>query len=470
MMMNSIDPNIFKAYDIRGIYPTQVDEKGAERIVRAIYTFFKQKVTKENFTVLLTKDMRISSPQMFDAAKKALIDMGATVVDAGLLSTPSFYFAVFHYGYDTGIQITASHNPKEYTGMKFVINTPEGLIKIGKSTGMEEIKKMVMSDMTFEHAPTPGTVTTKENILEDEVHNALQLFQNPEISKFKIVADPANAMGITYLEAAERKIPMDLIKMNFELDGTFPVHAPDPLVAENLVDLQKRVVEEGADLGLAPDGDGDRLMFIDEKGNLVPPSIISAIVARELLKENPHSKIAIDIRYLLTPKKIIEENGGELVDVRIGHAFITEKLHQTGAIFGGESSGHYFFKATGNAESQLAVLVCVLKVMSEEKKKISEIAEELRRSYESGEFNFRVQNAQEIMDNLKEKYKDGKLSTVDCIEIDYPSWRFSVRTSNTEPLLRLNVESYDKKEMETKRDELKNLIERVAVADTTPGH
>lgn len=468
--MENIDPKIFKAYDIRGIYPTQVDEKGADRIVRAIYTFFKKKVTKTGFTVLLTRDMRVSSPQMFEAAKKALLDMGANVIDAGLLSTPSFYFAVFHYGYDTGIQITASHNPKEYTGLKFVINTPDGLIKIGKSTGMEDIKQMVMSDMTFECSESQGTVTVKENILADEVDNALKLFGNPQISKFKIVADPANAMGITYLEAAEKKIPMDLIKMNFELDGSFPVHAPDPLVAENLVDLQKRVVEEGADLGLAPDGDGDRLMFIDEKGKLVPPSIISAVVARELLKEYPGSKIAIDIRYLLTPKKIIEENGGEFVDVRVGHAFITEKLHQTGAIFGGESSGHYFFKATGNAESQLSVLVCVLKVLSEEKKKMSEIADELRRSYESGEFNFRVQNAQEIMDKIKEKYKDGKLSTVDCIEIDYPSWRFSVRTSNTEPLLRLNVESFDEKEMEQKRDELKSLIESLAVADTTSGH
>lgn len=460
--MSAIDPKIFKAYDIRGIYPTQVDEQGADRIARAIYTFFKKKLGKDTFTILLAKDMRTSSPQMFEAAKKALIEMGANVVDAGLLSTPTFYFAVYHYGYDTGIQITASHNPKEYTGMKFVFSSPKGIIKIGKSTGMDDVKEMALSDMEFTPAKTPGTVTQKTGVGADEIENALKIFNHPKVDTFKIVADPANAMGITYLEEAEKKIPMELIKMNFILDGTFPVHQPDPLQPENLVDLQKRVIEEKADLGLAPDGDGDRLMFIDEKGELVPPSIISAIVARELLKEYPGEKIVIDIRYLLTPKKIIEENGGEFVDVRVGHAYITQKLQETGGIFGGESSGHYYFRDNGGTESQIPVLLCVLKVMTDEKKKLSELTEELRRSYESGEFNFRVSNAQEIMDAVKEKYKDGQLTTVDCIEIAYPTWRFSVRTSNTEPLLRLNVESFKKDEMETKRDELMSFIKGLA--------
>jgi phosphomannomutase len=462
MYMNAIDPEIFKAYDIRGIYPTQVDEKGADRIARAIYTFFKKKLKKDTITILLAHDMRTSSPSMFTAVKKALVEMGADVIDAGLLSTPTFYFAVYHYGYETGIQITASHNPKEYTGMKFVLSSPKGIIKIGKSTGMNDVKEMVFSDMTFTKASKPGSVTKKTGVGSDEIENALKIFNHPTIDTFTIVADPANAMGITYLAEAEKKIPMNLIKMNFTLDGTFPVHAPDPLVPENLLDLQKRVLKEKADLGLAPDGDGDRLMFIDEKGQLVPPSIISAMVARELLREYPGEKIIIDIRYLLTPKKIIEENGGELVDVRVGHAFITQKLQETGGIFGGESSGHYYFRDTGGAESQVPVLLCVLKVMTDEKKKLSEISEELRRSYESGEFNFRVSNAQEILDAVKEKYKDGTLTTIDCVEIAYPTWRFSVRTSNTEPLLRLNVESLKQDEMETKRDELKSFITDLA--------
>lgn len=461
--MANINPSIFKAYDIRAIYPTDLDEEGTERIAKAIYTFFKQKLQKDKFTILISHDMRISSPILYPIVKNALIDMGADVIDTGLISTPTFYFAVYHYGYDCGIQVTASHNPKEWNGMKFVLNSPKGLIKIGKPTGMESIKEMVLSDMKFEKAKQPGSVKEITGINDDEVKNGLRIWDNPQIKKFNIVADPANAMGITYLEAVERMVPMNLIKMNFTLDGTFPAHQPDPLQAKNLVDLQKRVIEEKADLGLAPDGDADRLMFIDEKGKLVPPSIISAIIARELLKKYPGEKIIIDIRYILTPKKIVEENHGEFVIVRVGHAYITEKLHQTGGIFGGESSGHYFYRDSGNAESQVSTLLCVLKVMTEEKKPLSEIAEELKRAHESGEFNFRVKNAQQIMDDIKKKYQDGKLSTVDCIEIDYPDWRFSVRTSNTEPLLRLNVEAYDKNIMEQKRDELITLINKLAV-------
>lgn len=468
--MANINPKIFKAYDIRAIYPTELDEAGMDRLARAIYTFFKQKLNKETFSVLLARDMRVSSPSMFDSAKKALLAMGANVVDAGLLSTPTFYFAVNHYGFDTGMQITASHNPKEYTGTKFVINSPKGLIKIGKSTGMDDIKNMVMSDTQFPEATNQGTVSQKANVGAEEVDFALQILNNPQIDKFTIVADPANAMGITYISEAEKKVPMNLIRMNFELDGTFPVHQPDPLQLKNLVDLQKRVVEEKADIGLAPDGDGDRLMFIDEKGELVPPSIVSAIVARTLLKKHPREKIVIDIRYLLNPKKIIEENGGQLVDVRVGHAFITQKIQETGAIFGGESSGHYYFKANGGTESQLPVLFAILEVMTEEKKKLSEIIQELTRAYESGEFNFRVSNAQEIMETIKQKYSDGTLSTVDCIEIDYPDWRFSIRTSNTEPLLRLNVEAYDKAKMEAKRDELMAAIKSVAQMEEGGDH
>jgi phosphomannomutase len=467
--MANINPKIFKAYDIRAVYPIEMDETGAHRTARAIYTFFKQKIGKDTFTVLLAHDMRTSSPSLYAEVKKAITAMGGNVLDAGLLSTPTFYFAVSHYGAEAGIQVTASHNPKEWNGMKFVINTPQGLIKIGKPTGMEDIKAMALSDQQFPDAPMPGSITPKSGVLTDEVENALKIAGSPEIKKFRIVADPANAMGITYLKAAEEKIPMELIKMNFELDGTFPAHQPDPLDPKNLVDLQKRVLEEKADVGLAPDGDGDRLMFIDEQGKLVPPSIITAIVARDLLKKNPGEKIIVDIRYLLTPKKIVEENGGQFVIVRVGHAYITEKLHETGGIFGGESSGHYFFRATGNAESQLSVLAIILKVMSAENRKLSEIAEELKRSYESGEYNFRVKNAQEIMNHIKDKYKDGTLSTVDCIEIDYPDWRFSVRTSNTEPLLRLNVEAYDKTVMETKRDELIAAIKSVAILDEATG-
>jgi len=455
--MNDIDPKIFKAYDIRGIYPTQLDETNVVPIIRAIYKFFYDSIGKKQPTIVLAYDMRLSGPQLFAKAKDTLLEMGANVIDAGQLSTPSFYFTVFHYAYDCGIQITASHNPKEYNGMKFVKYSPQGLIKIGKPTGMEDIQKMAIEGVEFTPT-TKGSVTPKTGILEDEVENALKTFNNPELKKFKIVADPANAMGGQYIDALFKKVPADLIRMNFELDGSFPVHPPDPLDFNNLKDLQARVLEEKADFGMAPDGDGDRLYFIDEKGQIIPATLITALVARELLKEKPGQIIYVDIRYLLGSTKIIEECGGKLEKTKVGHAYITEAMNKTGGPFAGESSGHFYFGSTGNAESQLAVIVSVLKVLSRENKPLSEVVKELQRSYESSEFNFKVTNAPEILDALKEKYKDGELLTLDGVSISYPTWRFNVRTSNTEPLLRLNVESFDSSEMETKRDELMSFI------------
>lgn len=455
-----IDPKIFKAYDIRGIYPEEINEKNLKPIIQAVYSFFYSE-KNQPLTIALGRDMRLSSPQLFAVAKDTLVAMGANVIDVGMLSTPSFYFSVFHYGYDAGIQITASHNPKEYNGIKFVKNSPHGLVKIGRSTGMEEVKKMVVSG-TMTPPQGTGSVQQKSNILEDEVANALSLLDNPKLNTYKIVADPANAMGAQYIEALFQKIPGMLIKMNFTLDGSFPVHQPDPLDFKNLKDLREKVLAEKADLGLAPDGDGDRLFFIDERGGIVPATIITALVARELLKKNPGATILFDIRYILTPSKIIEESGGKYEITKVGHAFITEQLGQTGGIFAGESSAHYYYKANGNAESQLATIISVLKVLTSEGKKLSEVVEELRRSYESGEINFKVTNAAEILEKLKEQYKDGELSELDGIAVSYPDWRFSVRTSNTEALLRLNLEAFTKDVMEKRRDEVVELLKKIA--------
>lgn len=458
-----VPQNIFKSYDIRGIYPTELDENNIVAITSAIFIFFTQKMSvNRQLTVVLSYDMRLSGPQLYDAVKKTLLDLGAHIIDTGKVSTPTFYYTVAEYGYDCGIQVTASHNPKEYNGMKFVMNSPKGLIKIGKSTGMDDIKKMVQEDIVF----TPqykGIIEEKTGILEDEVKNALSLFENPTLKKFKIVADPANAMGAQYIEALFKTVPADLVKMNFELDGSFPAHPPDPLDFNNLVDLQKKVLEEKADLGLAPDGDGDRLYFIDEQGKVIPATIITALVARELLKEKPGSLILFDIRYILGSKKIVEEFGGKYEVSKVGHAFITEQMGKTGAIFAGESSGHFYFQATGNAESQLAVLVAVLKVLSEENKPFSHIVADLQRSFESGEVNFEVHNTPEILEKIKEKYSDGELLTLDGVAISYPEWRFSLRSSNTEPLLRLNLESYSQSTVDEKKQELVDFIKSLSV-------
>ncbi|KKP94796.1 MAG: Phosphomannomutase [Candidatus Levybacteria bacterium GW2011_GWA2_36_13] len=456
-----IDPSIFKSYDIRGIYPEQINETNIRLIARAIYSFFKLKIEKEKFNIFLAYDMRLSGPQLFDAVKNELLQMGADIIDGGQLSTPSFYFAVFNYKYDCGIQVTASHNPKNWNGMKFVLYSPRGLIKIGKPTGMDDVQK-ALSEEASEMIKTRGNVTKRDGILEDEVNKALDLLDNPNIKRLKIVADPGNAMGAQYVEALFEKIPGELIKMNFELDGSFPIHEPNPLKFETLSDLQRKVVEEKADLGIATDGDGDRLFFIDEKGKVVPSTSITSIVARELLKRYPGELIYFDIRDILGPQKIVEEFDGRSEIVRVGHAYITEAMNKTGGIFAGESSGHMFFRANGNAEWNLPVILIILKVISEENRTLSDLVEELRRSYEMPEYNFEVSNASEILNALKEKYKEGKFWDIDGVSISYIGWRFNVRTSNTEPLLRLNVEGYSKIEVEEKFSEIKDFIKSVA--------
>lgn len=468
-MTSTIPPEkIFKSYDIRGIYPQEINEDFAVPITKAIFKIISDhKKDKGEIIVAVGRDMRLSSPAIFELVSKTLVEVGAHVIDLGIVSTPTFYFAVFKNKYDGGIQITASHNPKEYNGIKIVRMTSHGLIKIGKNTGMEDIKKMSIGGVAIKSTGT-GRITRKEGVVKEEVENALKIAGNPKIKKFKLVADAANALGALYIEELFKHIPGDLIKMNFELDGTFPAHQADPLQHETLKDLQKRVVEKGADLGLAPDGDGDRLFFIDEKGQIVPPSIITALVARELLKKHKGGTILADIRYIMTPKKIVEELGGTFVITKVGHAFITEKLHETGGIFAGESSAHYYFRETGNAESQLPVILMVLKVMTYEGKPLSEIIENLKRSHESGEFNFRVKNAPEIIDIIKKEFSDGEVSELDGVSVSYADWRLSLRSSNTEPLLRLNIEVDIEGEVEEKKKRILKLIEKHAKFEDLP--
>ncbi len=464
-MDKSIPPEkIFKSYDIRGIYPSEINEENVVSIIRAIYKFFLNKKNAKTLRVVLGRDMRTSSPILFAKASQALVDVGAEVIDPGLVSTPTFYFCVNNYDYDCGIQISASHNPKEYNGLKIVLKTDQGILKIGKSTGMDEIKKMAIDGVEFEDAEK-GNIIKHDGVLKDEVVSSLKIVYNPKVNKFKVVADPANAMGALYIEELFKQVPGQLVKMNFELDGTFPAHQPDPLQFDTLKDLQKKVLEEGADLGLAPDGDADRLYFIDEKGQIVLPSSITSLVARELLKLEK-GKILVDLKYVFTPKKVVEQFGGELVITKTGHAFVTEAMHKNEGLFAGEASGHFYWGATGGAESPIPVILLILSIMTRENKTLSELAQEVRSSHESGEINFKVRNAQEIMEKLKESYSDGEFSDLDGIAIDYPDWRFSLRSSNTEPLLRLNIETHQHINVEDKRKEIVEIIEKHAILET----
>lgn len=459
-----IPSKIFKSYDIRGIYPTEINEENVIGVTKAIYKFLSDQIGKDSLSVVVGRDMRLSSPAIFKAVTETLVDLGAEVIDPGLVSTPTFYYKVFSGKYDSGIQITASHNPKDYNGLKIVMYSSSGLIKIGKSTGMEDIKNLALEGVDIVSKPG-GKITKAEGTVAEEVKNALRIAGHPHIKPLKIVADTANAMAALYIEELFKHIPGNLIKMNFELDGTFPAHAADPLEPENVADLQKRVVEEKADLGIATDGDGDRLFFINEKGEIVPASHITALVARELLKKHKGEKIIADIRYILTPKRIVEELGGTFVITKVGHAFITEKLHETGAIFAGESSAHYFFRETGNAESQLPIILIVLKTISEEGKPLSEIIKDVKRSHESGETNFRVKNAPEVIEIMKKEFADGDISEMDGVAITFADWRMSLRSSNTEPLLRLNIEAEAEGVVTEKKQQVMDLIKKHAVFD-----
>lgn len=452
----NIPAHIFKSYDIRGIVPEEINESNIYQMTQAVLFHIQSKLGKKNVSVAVGRDMRLSAPSLYPLFKKALVEGGAHIIDNGLVSTPTFYFSVLHLKTDAGIQLTASHNPPQYNGMKMVIRDGDTLSKISGGNGIEEIKKYALEGVVIKEEG--GSEVAHEGIGEEEVQHAFKLISTEGVKPLKVVADPANAMAGTYIEALFKHLSCELVKMNFELDGSFPAHQPDPLVFANLRDLQKRVIDEKADLGLAPDGDGDRLFFIDEKGQIVSASFITALVARELLKDYPAATILYDIRYTISAKKIIEESGGKSDITRVGHAHITKQLNAVKGLFAGESSGHYYFAHTGGCESQIPIILIVLKAISSSGKPLSEIVEELRRSWESGEYNFKTTKAMQILEELKKKYSDADISTIDGVSIEYPSWRCNVRTSNTEPLLRLNVEAETEGEMKHKREELMQFI------------
>lgn len=455
-----INPKIFKAYDIRGIYPSEINEEVASILGKAYFTFFTRKLNKKNLKIVLGGDMRISTPALIKEMKKSLVESGAEVIDIGVVSTPTVYFAVQKYGYDAGIQISASHNPKDYNGVKSVINTGSGLVKIGRNTGINEIADLAESG-NFEKNDISGKITLQTGILEEEVENVFEIIKPTNIKNLVAVADTANAMGALFLNQLFSKIPCKLIKMNFELDGNFPAHQADPLQFDTLRELQKKVVEEKADLGIAPDGDGDRVFFIDEKGEIVPAAVTTSIIIRELLKKYPGEKMGFDIRYTWSPLKATLDNGGIPVITQVGHALITETMHKENLFYAGESSGHNYWRFAGGAESSIAAILVILDTLSRENKKLSEIVKEVNASAESSEINFKLSNNDEAknkLELLKEKYKDGKINLLDGLSVDYPDWRFNLRSSNTEPLLRLNVESKSEEITKAKTEELTKLI------------
>lgn len=453
-----INPAIFKAYDIRGLYPQDINETNISTVIKAIYQLFTEKLKKNDLTIVLGRDMRLSSPPLTDIARKTLLELGATVVDIGLAATPTVYFAVCHYDYDAGIQISASHNPKDWNGIKFLYREGDKVTKISKDTGMEEVKNLALKGQ-FNFPQKQGRLIEK-NVLKDEVDFAYQLV-GPKIKKVKVAADTANAMGAPYIEEIFKRLDSQLIKMNFELDGSFPAHEANPIKFETLKPLQEKVLKEKADFGIATDGDGDRIFFIDEKGEVVPATLISALVAREILKKKKGEKILVDIRYTRNTTKVVKDYGGEPVINVVGHALITKHLNAVGGAFSGESSGHFFFRETGGAESAIRIIYYVLDAISKYEKPLSEIIAELHSSYESSEFNFKLPEGtdnKDFMAKISAVYQDGEVSWMDGLSVDYPAWRFNIRASNTESLIRLNLEADSEELMKQKLEEIKGKI------------
>ncbi|OGK48447.1 hypothetical protein A3A93_04625 [Candidatus Roizmanbacteria bacterium RIFCSPLOWO2_01_FULL_38_12] len=458
--MTNIDPTIFKAYDIRAIYPSGINEEVMTSIAKAIYTFVSKRAGKPDPSIVIGYDMRLSSPSLFLKAKDALVSSGAKVVDIGLSATPTMYFTVRKFSYDAGVQISASHNPKEYNGIKMVMRDGDALIKIGRDTGMDEIKRITI-DESFGKTLSSGSVEIKKDVLGIEIDDALKTVNPGNIENLKVVADPANAMGVVVLKELFEKVKTNFSAINLQLDGTFPSHQPDPLQHKNLLPLQDLVKTKSADLGISTDGDADRVMFVNEISQIIPATYITALIAGEVLRDNPHEKILVDIRYTRNVEHIVAKMGGKVGHTKVGHALITKQLNDEHALFAGESSGHYYFRSMGGCESSVRVILYVLRVLAREKKPISKILAEMETSAESGEYNFELSedtDSNELLDRIVEQYSDGELSRLDGIAIDYPEWRFSIRSSNTEPLLRLNVEGNTKDIVSEKLQLLKDTI------------
>jgi phosphomannomutase len=454
--MIEINPKIFKAYDIRGIYGEDFDDEAAREIGLAFAAMRKKELRKENgLKIVVGFDMRLSSPALKEKLMEGLVDGGVEVIDIGLAATPTLYFAVAHYGYDGGILVSASHNPKEYNGFKIV---REKASPVGEGTGMEELKELVMNGKT-EKAAEAGKITKKEGVLIDQIEHDLKFADVSKMKKMKIVIDPANSMGILYFDELSKHIPGEVVKMNWELDGTFPAHEADPLKPENMEALCEKVKETGADIGIATDGDGDRIFFAADDGERLDPGVTRAILCKIFLKEMPGSKIAYDIRPgRITPDTILE-NGGIPVVTRVGHSLIKDQAVREGAYFAGESSGHFFLNMKeGCYEIPVIVTLKLLEELSRSGMSFSEYAKPYEKYFHSGEINSEVADKNAVITRLKEKYSDAKQNDMDGISIEYPDWWFNVRPSNTEPKLRLNLEARTKELMEEKRDEVLGMI------------
>ena len=442
-----MDPAIFKAYDIRGTYPDELNEGIAHTIGQAIAAYLRVP------QIAVGRDMRLSSPALAQAVIQGLTDGGADVVELGLTSTDELYFAVGKFGYSAGVMVSASHNPGKYNGFKLC---RAQAVPISTETGLKDIAALAQGGAL----PQPdhkGTVTQRD-VLDAYVDTVLSFIDLAQVKPLKIVVDAGNGMAGLTAPALFKRLPCQLIPLFFELDGSFPNHPASPIEPENMAALQKAVIEHGADMGVAFDGDADRMFIVDEQGQLVDGSEVTLLVSQNLLRKYPGSTILYNLIISRTVPEMVQQAGGHAVRTRVGHSFIKAIMREQNAIFGGEHSGHFYFRDFWFADSGLIAMLMVLELVSQEGKSVSTLLRSLDTRVRSGEINSHVADIPAKLEQLQQRYADGQIDHLDGITVSYPTWWFNVRASNTEPLLRLNVEGDTRELMESKRDELLALI------------
>ncbi|HEX9711406.1 MAG TPA: phosphomannomutase/phosphoglucomutase [Actinomycetota bacterium] len=438
---------IFKAYDIRGTYPDQIDEEVAHRVGRAFVALLDAR------KVVVARDMRSSSEPLSAAFISGAITQGADVIDIGLASTDTMYYASGSEDLP-GVVFTASHNPSKYNGIKLC---RAGALPVGQDTGLADIKAMCDSG-EFPRPPRTGRIT-RQDMLPGFIDHVISLVDQDAFRPLKVVIDAANGMAGLTVPAVFKHLPVEVVPLYFELDGTFPNHPADPIQPENLKDLCERVVAEGAVCGLAFDGDADRVFFVDERGEPVLASYIGAMVTRAILRKNPREKVVYSLTCSRVVPEVIREEGGEPIRTRVGHSFIKQIMADTGAISGVEHSGHFYFRQHWRADCGMIAALLALEALSSSGGTMSDALEPFTSRYwNSGEVNSEVTDKTGMIEQLAARYADGRPDRTDGLTVEYDDWWFNVRASNTEPLLRLNVEHRDAGEGRARRDELLALI------------
>jgi len=446
-----LSPAVFKAYDVRGIVPDELDADGAYALAHAYVGAFEPRV------MAIGRDMRLSSPEMAAAAVRGASAAGADVVDLGQIGTEMLYFAVGEYGYEGGLQVTASHNPAAYNGMKIV---RRGALPVGADTGLDKIKERALGGPA--QADGAAGVVSRRDVYA-EFHDRVLRFVDPAaIRPLRVVLDGCNGMAGPMIGPVLERLAVQASEHNFEPDGHFPNHEPNPLLEENRRFIIERVRSEGADLGIAWDGDADRCFFIDDTGEFVPGDLITALIAQTMLARHPGATIVYDLRASWAVRDVVREAGGTALENRVGHAFIKARIRKEDAVFAGEVSGHYYFRDFYYCDTGVVPALVMLELISRAGKPLSELLRPFRERYFiSGEINSTVSDVPVKLQQLKERYgrEADRVSHLDGISFEFPDWHFNVRPSNTEPLLRLNLEALDAETMHARRDEVLELIQ-----------